>query len=313
MITGPRKLSVVVAAFNEEGNLPLLYERVRALDWAALNLEPEFVFVDDHSRDATPEILAKLAAADSRVKVLRFSKNFGSHKAFTAGLENCTGDAAVILAADLQDPPETIPDLVAKWRSGANVVWAVRERREGESLATQGLARIYYWLMRRFSDVPPPVRGADFLLVDRRVLDELRAAPEKHTSLLSLIQWMGFDQQQVAYTKAARHSGRSNWTLSKKVKLAVDSFVSFSYAPVRLASGCGLLFAFSGFLYAAVTATRALVWGSPVQGWTSLMCVLLIVSGVQLVMLGIVGEYLWRTFDETRGRPRYIIEKRINL
>jgi len=313
MTSGVQVFSVVVAAYNEEGNLPLLYDRLCALDWVGMGLDPEYVFVDDHSRDRTPEILASLAASNSRVKVLRFSKNFGSHKAFTAGLEACTGKAAVILAADLQDPPESIPGLVAAWRMGPKVVWAVRAKREGESALTKALARVYYSLMRRFSDVPPPVQGADFLLVDRCVLDELRNAPEKHTSLLSLIQWMGFDQAEVTYTKEARHSGRSNWTLRKKIKLAVDSFVSFSYAPVRLASSCGVLFAVTGFVYAAVIAVRAIAWGSPVQGWASMMCVLLIVSGVQLLMLGILGEYLWRTFDETRGRPRYIVEKRINL
>ncbi len=306
-------LSVVVAAYNEEGNLSVLYERALALDWAAMGMAPEFVFVDDHSSDRTSDILAALAAKDPRVKVLRFSKNFGSHKAFTAGLEHCSGDAAVILAADLQDPPETIPLLVAKWRTGARVVWAVRGDREGESVATRFFSQMYYFLMRRFAEVRPPRKGADFLLVDRVVVAELRAAPEKHTSLLSLIQWMGFDQDEITYTKSARLSGRSKWTLRKKLKLAIDSFVSFSYFPLRLASACGLVFAFSGFFYAAFTAVRAITMGSPVQGWASLMCVLLIVSGVQLIMLGIVGEYLWRTFDETRGRPRYIIEKRINL
>jgi dolichol-phosphate mannosyltransferase len=308
-----QKFSVIVAAFNEEGNIPLLYERLRRLDWEGLGVAPEFIFVDDHSLDRTPQVLAALAASDSRVKVLRFSKNFGSHKAFTAGLEACSGDSAVILAADLQDPPESIPSLVGKWREGAKVVWAVRADREGESTVTKTLSRVYYYLMRRFSDVKPPVQGADFLLVDRCVLDQLKAAPEKHTSLLSLIQWMGFDQAEITYTKAARHSGRSNWTLRKKIKLAVDSFVSFSYVPVRMASAFGLLFALSGFIYAAVIAVRALAWGSPVQGWSSMMCVLLIVSGVQLVLLGILGEYLWRTFDEARGRPRYVVEKRINL
>lgn len=309
----PRTLSVVVAAFNEEGNLPLLYERLCALDWKALRLEPEFLVVDDHSSDRTPEILAALAAGDPRLKVLRFSRNFGSHRAFAAGLEHCSGDGAVILAADLQDPPETIPQLVEKWRKGAQVVWAARDEREGESLPTRLLSRTYYALMRRFAEVQPPKNGADFLLLDRRVIEALRASPEKNTSLLSLIQWMGFDQDQISYTKAARGSGRSKWTVRKKLKLAVDSFVSFSYAPIRLASAFGLLFAFSGFVYAAVIAGRAIMLGSPVQGWASMMCVLLIVSGVQLVMLGIVGEYLWRTFDETRGRPRYIVEKRINL
>lgn len=306
-------LSVVVAAFNEEGNLPLLHQRVLALDWAALGLTPEFVFVDDHSRDRTPAILRDLAQRDPRVKVLRFSKNFGSHKAFTAGLEHCTGDAAVILAADLQDPPETIPQLVDKWRAGAKVVWAVRSAREGESAGTKLFSALYWHLMRHYAEVEPPKAGADFLLVDRRVIDVLRTSPEKHTSLLALIQWMGFDQDSIEYVKQERHSGRSKWTLRKKLKLAVDSFVSFSYFPIRIMSSVGFVFAFTGFLYALVVIIRAIFYGSPVQGWPALMCAVLIVGGVQLVMLGVLGEYLWRAFDETRGRPRYVVEERINL
>jgi dolichol-phosphate mannosyltransferase len=305
--------SVVVAAYNEEGNIPLLYQRVLALDWESLGFEPEFVFVDDHSRDGTPAVLAGLAARDPRVKVLRFSKNFGSHKAFSAGLEHSSGVAAVILAADLQDPPETIPLLLAKWKEGAKVVWAVRDERLGESLATKAFSRFYYFLMRRYAEVQPPRKGADFLLVDQIVVNALRSAPEKHTSLLSLIQWMGFDQDDITYTKQARHSGTSKWTYRKKLKLAIDSFVSFSYAPVRMMSSIGILFALSGFAYTAVIIVRAIAYGIPVQGWASLMCALLIISGVQLIMLGVLGEYLWRAFDETRGRPRYIIEKRINL
>ncbi len=307
------RLSIVVAAYNEETNLPLLHQRVLAVNWSGLGLEPEFVYVDDHSSDGTSDVLARFGAQDPRVKVLRFSRNFGSHKAFTAGLEHCTGDAAVILAADLQDPPETIPLLVEKWQHGARVVWAQRSDREGESLTTRLFSRLYYHLMRRFAEVRPPPKGADFLLVDRQVINALKAAPEKHTSLLSLIQWMGFDQDYIEYTKVARHSGRSKWTLRKKFKLAVDSFVSFSYAPVRLMSAVGLVFALSGFLYATVIIARSMIHGIPVQGWASLMCVLLIVSGVQLVMLGVLGEYLWRAFDEIRGRPRYIVERRINL
>lgn len=307
------RLSLVVAAYNEEGNLPLLYERVRALDWAALGLEPEFVFVDDHSRDGTRRFLRELAARDARVKVLRFAKNFGSHKAFTAGLEHCTGDAAVILAADLQDPPETVPQLVAEWRGGAKVVWAVRGEREGVALSDRLFARFYYGLMRRFADVQPPREGADFLLVDRAVLEELRRSPEKNTSVLLLIQWLGFEQSFITYTKAARHSGRSNWTFSRKLKLAIDSLASFSYAPIRLASLMGVIFAVAGFIYAAVIAARAIWWGSPVQGWPALMCIVLIASGVQMLILGVLGEYLWRAYDESRRRPRYVIEERINV
>ena len=308
-----KKLSLIVAAYNEEGNLPLLYQRVCALDWAALGLEVEFVFVDDHSCDGTPRILRELAAKDARVKVLRFAKNFGSHKAFTAGLEHCTGDAAVILASDLQDPPETIPQLVEKWRAGAKTVWAVRAKREGVPLTDKLFARFYYGLMRKFADVQPPLEGADFLLVDRCVINELRASPEKNTSVLLLIQWMGFPQDYITYTKAARHSGRSNWTLSKKLKLAIDSLASFSYAPIRLASLMGLFFGATGFIYAFFIASRAIWWSNPVQGWPALMCVVLITAGAQLLILGALGEYLWRNYDETRSRPRFIIEERINL
>lgn len=306
-------LSVVVAAFNEEGNLPLLYQRIKALPWEELGVAHEIVFVDDHSRDNTPKVLQELAERDPVVRVLRFSKNFGSHKAFTAGLENCSGDAAVILAADLQDPPETIPLLLARWRAGAKVVWAVRAARHGEAGSTKLLSRFYWFLMRRYAEVEPPKEGADYLLVDRQVMDVLKTSPEKHTSLLALIQWMGFDQDFITYEKQARHSGRSKWTVRKKLKLALDSFVSFSYAPIRLMTVVGVLFAFSGFAYAILVAVRALLYGSAVQGWPALMCVVLIVGGVQLVMLGVLGEYLWRTFDETRGRPRYIIEKRTNF
>jgi dolichol-phosphate mannosyltransferase len=306
-------LSVVVAAFNEEGNLPLLYQRIKALPWEELGVAHEIVFVDDHSRDNTPKVLQELAERDPVVRVLRFSKNFGSHKAFTAGLENCSGDAAVILAADLQDPPETIPLLLARWRAGAKVVWAVRAARHGEAGSTKLLSRFYWFLMRRYAEVEPPKEGADYLLVDRQVMDVLKTSPEKHTSLLALIQWMGFDQDFITYEKQARHSGRSKWTVRKKLKLALDSFVSFSYAPIRLMTVVGVLFAFSGFAYAILVAVRALLYGSAVQGWPALMCVVLIVGGVQLVMLGVLGEYLWRTFDETRGRPRNIIEKRTNF
>jgi glycosyltransferase involved in cell wall biosynthesis len=308
----PAKLSVIVAAYNEQASLDELYSRISGLDWAQLGAQPEILFVDDHSTDATPAVLERLATQDPRVKVLRFSRNFGSHKAFTAGLENCSGEAAVILAGDLQDPPETIPDLVAKWRQGARVVWAVRAAREGISAGSRFLSAIYWRLMRRFADVQSPKEGADFLLVDRCVIDVLKGSPEKHTSLLALIQWMGFAQDQVAYVKAARRHGSSKWTFRKKLKLALDSFVGFSYFPIRLMSGCGIVFALTGFVYALVVAARAIALGSPVEGWASLMCVVLIVSGVQLMMLGVLGEYLWRAFDEIRGRPRYIIEKRIN-
>jgi dolichol-phosphate mannosyltransferase len=308
-----QKLSLVIAAYNEEMNLPALHARINAIDWPAQGVEIEIVVVDDHSRDRTPEMIRQMAERDPRVKWLRFSRNFGSHKAFVAGLDHATGDAAVILAADLQDPPETVPALLEKWRSGARVVWAVRAAREGESASTKFFARVYYRLMRRFAIADMPETGADFLLMDRVVIDALRAAPERHTSLLALIQWMGFEQSQILYTKEARVAGTSKWTFSKRLKLALDSFVSFSYAPIRLVSGLGIGFALLGFCFAVFLMIRRIILGNPIEGWTSLMCVVVILSGVQLLMLGILGEYLWRTFDESRQRPRYIIEDRHGL
>lgn len=308
-----QKLSLVVAAYEEEMNLPKLHERITAIDWPSLGVEIEIIIVDDHSRDRTPAVIRDIAERDPRVKWLRFSRNFGSHKAFGAGLDHASGDAAVILAADLQDPPETVPALLEKWRAGAKVVWAVRAAREGEKRSTQLFARVYYQLMRRFAIAEMPETGADFLLMDRVVLDALRAAPERHTSLLALIQWMGFAQTQILYTKEARTAGASKWNFSKRLKLALDSFVSFSYAPIRLVSGLGIAFALLGFCAAVVLIIRRLILGNPIEGWTSLMCVVVVLSGVQLLMLGILGEYLWRTFDESRQRPRYIIEEKHGL
>ncbi|HWA10164.1 MAG TPA: glycosyltransferase family 2 protein [Opitutaceae bacterium] len=306
----PLLLSVVVPAYNEAENLPLLYQRVRALDWAALGLEYEFLVVDDHSTDGTARVIEELRAADPRVKTLRFSRNFGSHAACTAGLEAAGGAAAVVLAADLQDPPEIIPELTAAWRKGFPLVWAVRGEREGESWQTRTTARLFYFLIKRLTRMNMPPNGADFFLLDRVVLEALRATPERNTSLVAQIQWLGFDQTSLVYTKQARAAGESKWTLRKRLKLAMDWVVGFSYFPIRFMSALGLFFACAGFFYALFLVVRRFVFVVPVEGWTSLISVVLIMSGVQMVMLGVLGEYLWRSFDASRQRPRFIIERR---
>ncbi|HEX2855279.1 MAG TPA: glycosyltransferase family 2 protein [Opitutaceae bacterium] len=303
-------LSIVTPAYNEAENLPVLYERICRLDWAAMDLEFELLIVDDHSTDGTKALLDGLAARDPRVKTLRFSRNFGSHAALTAGLEHATGAAAVVLAADLQDPPETIPALVADWRKGAATVWAVRGEREGESLGNRATARIFYALIERMTRMKMPPNGVDFFLVDRAVIEALRSAPERNTSLVAQIQWLGFEQSSLVYTKVARASGRSKWTLSKRIKLSLDWVVGFSYSPIRFMSVVGMLFACVGFLYALFLIVRRFVFIVPVEGWTSLISVVLITSGVQLMMLGVLGEYLWRSFDASRQRPRFVIERR---
>lgn len=302
------RLSIITAFLNEEGNLPAFRARVSQVLAELGEEDYEVVLVDDHSTDASGAIARQWLADGSRVRYLRLSRNCGSHAALSAGLAHCRGDCAVLLAADLQDPPEAIPILLAKWREGNDVVWASRSRREGESWTTRLCARLYYTFMRRLALPQMPPGGADFLLMDRKVIDAYNAVPEKNTSFLAMILWLGFRQTFFDYVKQARQSGRSKWSFAKKVKLWVDSLVSFSYAPIRLMSLAGLLVSCFGLAYAAFIIVHAL-GGSAVEGWSSLMVVVLVLGGAQLSMLGILGEYLWRTFDEARGRPRYIIEQ----
>jgi dolichol-phosphate mannosyltransferase len=301
------RVSILTAFLNEESNLPLLRERVTAA-LAKAGVDYDIVLIDDHSTDGGPAFAKGWAASDPNVQYIRLSRNYGSHAAYSAGLCKCRGDCAVLLAADLQDPPEMIAELLERWRAGYEVVWATRSAREGEALSTRLFARVYYTLMRRFALPDMPKKGADFLLMDRKVIDAYNAVPEKNTSFLAMILWLGFRQTSVEYVKQARHSGTSKWNLSKKVKLLIDSMVSFSYAPIRLASLSGVFVGMLGFLYAAVVLFNALR-GHPVEGWSSLMVVVLLLGGFQLLMLGVFGEYLWRAFDEARGRPRYVIEE----
>jgi polyisoprenyl-phosphate glycosyltransferase len=303
------RLSVLTAFFNEAPNLPRLRERLEAV-LARLDIEPEIVLIDDHSTDGSAEIAREWIKSDGRAVYIRLSRNCGSHAAYSAGLTKCSGECAVLLAADLQDPPETIPQLLSKWREGYQVVWAVREGRAGESRSTKFFAHLYYRLMRRLGLSDMPESGADFLLVDRKVIDAYNDIPEKNTSFLAMILWLGFRQTSIGYVKQARVAGRSKWTLRNKVKLVADSVVSFSYAPIRLMSWLGFALALCGFLYAAVVIIGWLA-GYIVAGtgFAAEMTVLLIGQGAILMSLGIIGEYLWRTFDEVRGRPRYILEE----
>jgi glycosyltransferase involved in cell wall biosynthesis len=303
------RLSVLTAFFNEAPNLPRLRERLEAV-FERLDIEPEIILIDDHSTDGSAEIARDWARSDDRVLYIRLSRNCGSHAAYSAGLAQCSGECAVLLAADLQDPPETVPQLLAKWREGYHVVWAVREGRQGESRSTKFFSHLYYRLMRRLGLTDMPKSGADFLLVDRKVIDAYNEIPEKNTSFLAMILWLGFRQTSVGYIKQARLAGRSKWTFRKKVKLLADSVVSFSFAPIRLMSWLGFLLALCGFVYAGVVVLGWLAGYVVVgTGFAALMTVLLVGQGSILMSLGIIGEYLWRTFDEARGRPRYILEE----
>ena len=307
----PGRLSLVLPAYGEAENLRSLLPRLLELESLADALE--VVVVDDHSPDDTLEVLRDFAERDSRVRGLRLASNSGSHLAILCGLEAATGEAAVVLAADGQDPPEVVEKLVTAWREGAQVVWAVRQSREGESVRTRGFSRLYWWLMNRTTGLRLPPAGADLCLLDRRVIDAVISIPEHRVSLFALIASLGFRQVEVPYAKQARRAGRSKWTFRKKLGLVMDSVVGFSTWPLRMATILGFVYAVCGFSYAALLLVNKLTGGRifgavPVTGFAALMTVLLISSGTIMLMLGIFGEYLWRALDQVRGRPRYLIE-----
>jgi dolichol-phosphate mannosyltransferase len=303
-------LSIIVPLLNEAANLGALHERLSATA-SKLDREVELIFVDDGSTDDSFARLVALREKDPRVRVVRFSRNFGSHAACLAGYVHCKGDHAVIISADLQDPPELILDLVAATKD-ADVVWASREARDDPAL-TMLFSSIYNRLMRKIALPNYPEKGFDFVIVSRRVLDVIVARRERNSSLFAQILWTGFRQKSVPYARVARRVGASKWTFWKKVKLALDSIVSFSYFPIRLMSVVGILCAILGALHAVVVISLRIAWGAPITGWASLMVVVLVMGGVQMMTLGVIGEYLWRTLDEARARPPFIVAETVGL
>jgi dolichol-phosphate mannosyltransferase len=297
-------LSILTPAFNEATNLDALYARVVA-SMAVLGGDWEWLIVDDHSRDDTFAVVTRLAAADPRVRGVRLSRNSGSHVAITCGLHHVRGDAAVMMAADLQDPPETVGAMLERWRDGAKVVWAVRRQRPGEP-SHAGFAAAYYWIMRHVVGMKEmPATGADFFLVDRAVIDAFRRFPERSVSVLALITWLGYRQDYIEYDKQVRASGRSGWTLAKKIKLVLDSVTAFSEAPIRACAGAGVVLGILGLLMLAIGVALLPNLGG---GLLLLIGALVGLSGLQMLALGIVGEYVWRALEESRRRPQYLIE-----
>jgi dolichol-phosphate mannosyltransferase len=312
-VSGPTQLvSVVVPVYGNADDLRALHVRLSAAVAAAGDIESEFVFVDDGSADGSFAVLAALSAEDSRVRVLGLSRNFGSNAALLAGLAQSRGDAVMTLAADLQDPPELISPLVAAWREGAQVVLAVRRKRD-DPLPSRLLAGLFNRLFRALVFPHFPKGGFDLVLLDRAVVDTILAMPEKNSYLFGQVLWVGFRRATVDYDRAARRSGRSAWTLWRKVKYFIDAFTAFSYLPVRAASLLGLLLAGLGFAYAAVVVVLRLRGdiGEP-RGFSALLVVILVTAGVQLIVAGLTGEYLWRVLEEVRPRPPYVVARRLN-
>ncbi|MFI5143360.1 MAG: glycosyltransferase family 2 protein [Thermoanaerobaculales bacterium] len=305
------ELSVVIPVFNEEANIPELFRRLDAA-LSGLSGSHEIVMVDDGSTDRTWAMVGELAGRDPRVKGVRFSRNFGHQMAFTAGLDHADGDAVVIMDGDLQDPPELIPELVARWREGYDVVYAVRGKREGETAFKLITAAAFYRLMERIARIRIPVDTGDFRLMSRRAADALRRLPERHRFTRGLVAWLGFPQTGVTYARAARHAGETKYPLRSMLRLASDGITSFSYVPLQLATWLGLLVA-GVSLAAEVALLGARAFGSHPWTWTYVAAALGFVAGLQLLTTGALGAYVGRIHDEVKRRPLYLVQDTIGF
>lgn len=304
---GAPVVSVIVCARNERENLPVLYERLRPV-MEGTQVTWEWIVVDDHSSDGTFEWVAQQAARDARIRGIRFSRHFGSHIARTCGLQHSRGACAITIAADLQDPPELIPEFLARWRAGIQVVSSVRTKRPGEKTSTVWFSRLYQGILRHVLPVEagtPVITG--FCLLDRRVVDAYCRLSETHSNSLALIRWMGFRTGFVEYVQERRLHGASNWTLGMKVNLVLDTVTGFGCLPVRLIAVTGL----AVFLMGAVAGGCALASACAAvatRPYAALLAVILGLAGMQMIMLGLLGEYLWRTLADARRRPQYFVE-----
>jgi glycosyltransferase involved in cell wall biosynthesis len=303
----PALLSIVVPVFNERPVLPELQRRLAAvLD--ELDSPAEILYVDDGSEDDSATWLAALALRDDRVGLLSLSRNFGKEVAVSAGLDHAGGDAVVVLDADLQDPPELIPELLRCWREGFDIVNTVRASRAGESWFKLASACWFYRIMGRLSAVPLPPETGDYRLLSRRAVVALRSLPESQRYLKGLYAWVGFPQTSITYHREARAAGRSKWSYWRLWNHALDGITSFSTAPLKLATWLGLATSSLAFLYGLFLLLRTLFQGNPVPGYPSLIIVMLFLGGVQLICLGIIGEYLGRTYEESKRRPLYLVK-----
>lgn len=303
-------LTVVVPAYNEAAVLEEFHARLAGvLD--ALDADGSVLYIDDGSRDATWALIERLAARDARVAGIRLARNFGKELALTAGLDHVDADAALIIDADLQDPPELIPDFVAKWREGFDVVYGQRLQRDGETWLKKATAAGFYRVMQRLSSTQIPADTGDFRLMSRRALEALHGLRERHRFMKGLFAWVGFRQVALPYRRDARAAGTSKFNYWKLWNFAIEGITSFSTAPLRIATYVGLLTAVGAFVFAAWIVAKTLLWGEPVAGYPTIMTAILFLGGAQLMALGVIGEYLGRLYMESKARPLYLVDTRI--
>lgn len=303
-------LDIVVPAYNESDVIDSFHARIGAvLD--GIDAMARVIYVDDGSSDDTWQKLSAIANVDARAVAVRLSRNFGKEAAMTAGLDAADADAVVVIDADLQDPPELIPQLIARWREGFDVVYATRGERDGETRLKKFTSAAFYRVMERLSDTPLPRDTGDFRLLSRRAVAALGGLRERQRFMKGLFAWIGYRQTSVVYHRDARHAGTTKWNYWRLGNLAVEGITSFSAAPLRVATWVGLSAAVIAFLYGIWVLIKVVAWGDPVRGYPTLMVVILFLGGIQLLALGVIGEYVGRTYAEAKRRPLYYVESRL--
>lgn len=311
MSTAP-VFSIVVPVFNEESVVLETYKRLKAV-MDGLNEPYEILFVNDGSRDKTAYMINEICVLDKNIKLIDFSRNFGHQIAITAGMDYTRGKAIVVIDADLQDPPEVIPRMIEKWREGYDVVYGKRAERKGDTVFKKLTASIFYRLLRKMTDVDIPVDTGDFRLIDRKVCDALKTVNERSRYVRGLISWLGFRQTGVEFVRDKRFAGETKYPLKKMIKFAFDAITSFSYKPLKLASYAGMSVSLLSFAYLLYVFYLRLFTSETEVGWTSIVAINLFFNGIILIILGIIGEYIGRIYDEAKGRPLYIVRQLSNM
>jgi polyisoprenyl-phosphate glycosyltransferase len=304
----PHLLSVIVPVFNESAVIPAFFERATTAFAAIPGVDYELVFVDDGSRDDSFAKLSAFAARDPRVRIVKFSRNFGHQIAITAGVDHSRGDCVVVIDADLQDPPEVVGRMVEAWRNGYDVVYGVRETRDGESTMKLATAALFYRLLTRLTNIQIPTDVGDFRLMSRRAANELSKLREKDRFVRGLVSWIGFKQTGVLYNRDKREAGETKYPYRKMIKFALDGITSFSTVPLRIATWMGYGSALVAVLYLVYVLIMRFL-GFTIEGWATIMVAMLFLGSVQLICLGILGEYLGRVFNEVKPRPMYVVEE----
>lgn len=306
------EFSLVIPVYNEEAVLSETYQRVKKI-MDSLGESYELIFVNDGSQDKSASIIREFAREDPKVKLINFSRNFGHQAAITAGMDYARGQAVIVMDADLQDPPEVIPQMVEKWRQGYEVVYGKRMKREGESFFKKATASLFYRFLKRMTQVDIPVDTGDFRLIDRKVLLTMKLLREKNRFIRGLISWVGFKQTSVEYVREKRWAGETKYPLRKMLKLAWDGVTSFSDKPLKIATYVGFLLSAFSFVYLLVVIFQTVFGQGTVPGWASLVVINLFFNGVILIILGIMGEYIGRIYDEAKNRPLYIVESQVGF